>query len=732
VSNKQEQKFEKLRFLAEQILQQNGNQSDEVGTELTELLHELRVHQVELEIQNEELQRAYSALERTRQEFTDLFDYAPLIYLVLDVKGRIIQSNLTAVTKFGLTRQQLYTMPLSYLVANHNRDQYYIFHRSLVKDKKSSSIELWFDREDMSSFYGRIEVVRGTDDDDTQLLVAITDITERKIYQNQLESILELDKIILNNSYLDEVIEGSIHTLSNNVEADYTAIVLFDHDNNLAQGYVCHKRPEDISQFTSSMDNYTPVSKWNGKDAHVIESPDFLPREIRLNYPFYMIVPIYCEDTVRGMIVIGTQDKNAVTSLPLDFAQQVAVQLGIGIQQWDLSLQLQQYTHELESMVKLRGEQLNVSRESEREQQRFAEAMLSIVKQINQSLDLPRVLELILTTLETVVDYDGARIIVLPTEESDIIGLHQGELQVSPLTELSNFTVQSSPIHQQMATTRQAVILPDQMPVEPLSDEPDIQSYIGIPIQLVDRLLGFIDLYHRSPSAFDQNDIDRLEAFAEHACVAVNNAHLYRKGQELATQQERQRIARDLHDAISQLIFSLSIISEPLPNIIKKGKLDKAQDLAKKLNIIANSANAEMRLLLLELRPLNFGQISMKELLYRLRTAFRGRHESMKIDVDIEEPPSLEVDVKTNLYRIAQEAINNVGKHAKANHVVLKLWMEEATLHMTITDNGIGFDVNQSSSGHGLNIMAERANNIDATIDIKSEPDKGTTIHLIR
>jgi signal transduction histidine kinase len=418
--------------------------------------------------------------------------------------------------------------------------------------------------------------------------------------------------------------------------------------------------------------------------------------------------------------------------VPTEFIQQLAVQMGIAIQQAEFVEQLQQYTTELETMVDKRTTQLRESEHNEHEQRLFAEGMLEIVKKINQSLDLEHVLEQILINLENIVNYDSAQIIITDTDDDRVIVQRRGNLQVDERAARPT-AVDDYPAFVKMARTGEPILIREAAHRSLLADEADgynVESYLGTPIQSGRRLLGFINLYGTQAGAFDGTDMAHLQAFAEQVSVAVKNARLYKKAQELATLEERQRLARDLHDAVSQLIFSLSIMAESLPGLLRKEKYERAMDLSTTMRTVASSAHAEMQLLLLELRPMRFEHIEIAELLQQLVNAFLGRHAALATSVQADETPPLPIEVKNTLYRIAQEALNNVGKHAEAKNIEIKLWVHNNIIHLSVEDDGQGFDATEAPEGHGLWIMRERAESIAATCSIESQAGAGTRVHV--
>jgi signal transduction histidine kinase len=204
---------------------------------------------------------------------------------------------------------------------------------------------------------------------------------------------------------------------------------------------------------------------------------------------------------------------------------------------------------------------------------------------------------------------------------------------------------------------------------------------------------------------------------------------------EVAASEERRRLARDLHDAVSQSLFSVSLIAEVLPRIYEKDPAVGRERL-EELRQLTRGALAEMRMLLLELRPAALAETSLPDLLQQLGEAVIGRAR-IPVDLELDEPPgSGSPDVNVALYRIAQEALNNVVKHSGASRARVMLTVSRAereqALSLVIADDGCGFDPDDVRAGRlGLGIMAERAESIGAHLDIDSAPGEGTRVTVV-
>jgi signal transduction histidine kinase len=198
---------------------------------------------------------------------------------------------------------------------------------------------------------------------------------------------------------------------------------------------------------------------------------------------------------------------------------------------------------------------------------------------------------------------------------------------------------------------------------------------------------------------------------------------------EDAIAAERNRLARELHDAVTQTLFAASLIAEVLPDLWEMDEAE-AHRSTEELRQLTRGALAEMRTLLFELRPAALKQARLPDLLRQLSEAVMGR-QGLPICLDVAGDCEIPCDVKVEMYRIAQESLNNVVKYARATRVEIKVRLEVGQVHMEVRDNGIGFDPSYvKATSLGLRIMRERAEAIHADLQVTSQPSFGTTVSL--
>ncbi len=255
------------------------------------------------------------------------------------------------------------------------------------------------------------------------------------------------------------------------------------------------------------------------------------------------------------------------------------------------------------------------------------------------------------------------------------------------------------------------------------------QAWLAVPLIVKGDIYGAILMCYRQPRTFFEEEIGMALAFSDQVALAIENAWLRTQAEQAAVMAERNRLARELHDAVSQTLFSTSLIAEVLPRMWDRNQAEGRQRL-EELRQLTRGALAEMRTLLFELRPAALKEAQLGDLLKHLTQAITGRSR-IPISLVVEGDRPLPPEVKVGLYRITQEALNNVVKYANPSQVIVSFRSHPEHVELTIGDDGCGFDPSCVSPEHlGLGIMYERAAAINAMMKLKSSPGHGTQIEV--
>lgn len=256
------------------------------------------------------------------------------------------------------------------------------------------------------------------------------------------------------------------------------------------------------------------------------------------------------------------------------------------------------------------------------------------------------------------------------------------------------------------------------------------RSWMMTPLVTRGNMIGALRIDCSEPAFFTPERERILTAISHQAALAIEHAKLAAQAEEAAIIAERNRIARELHDAVSQNLFAAGIIADSLSKNQAVNDPDIKNDL-RRIQLLNSGALAEMRILLFELRPDALKVASVAELFSHLIDASDGRGGA-RVRLSLDRAMSIPDPAKTAIYRIAQEALNNALRHSHATEVEVALIEVDDSIELTVRDNGTGFDTTHDRPGHfGLESMRQRAKSIDAQISLISEPGRGSIVAVV-
>ncbi|WP_119071658.1 GAF domain-containing protein [Aggregatilinea lenta] len=591
----------------------------------------------------------------------------------------------------------------------------------------------------------------------------VRDVTTRKRAEEQLrhytarlEAFHEIDRAILAARSPEEIAAAALIKLRELVPSASASVTLFDLEAQTAQALaVSADSPTFDVGDQLTLDHFTGLEKLQ-QGEHVLFTrtgkPDGNGHQGTLSRLFdglstSISMPLLYQDSLIGSINLGMEDGNKIEGQHIEIVQEVANQLAVAIQQARLHERVHMANIQLEQRVSERTAELVVANkllkreirehrrteQAEREQRTLAEALRDTSAAFNRTLDLEEVIERILGQLGHVVPHDVANIMLVERGRARIAGSHgHNEYMPDPDLLTRTYTISDHPNLNRMAITRQPLAIPD-------TDSADtgewaawpgdtwLRSYAGAPIHWNEEIIGFINLESATSGFFSITHAERLAAFADQASIAIRNAQLFSQAQELATLQERQRLAHELHDAVSQTLWSASLIADVLPTMWEANP-DKGREKLARLKQLTRGALAEMRTLLLELRPTALVEVGIDDLLRQQAEAIASRTRA-EINLDTDEDCGLPADLQMVFYRIAQESLNNIMKHAMATRIDVELRCTPNAVTLSITDDGQGFNPEEIPAGHfGVGIMKERATAVGAECTVTSTKGQGTHV----
>jgi signal transduction histidine kinase len=258
------------------------------------------------------------------------------------------------------------------------------------------------------------------------------------------------------------------------------------------------------------------------------------------------------------------------------------------------------------------------------------------------------------------------------------------------------------------------------------------RSWLGVPIMTGDAVTGILSVQNLDrENAFDESDIRLLQTFASSMSIALENARLYKQARQLAVLEERQRLARELHDSVTQSLYGISLYAQAAAGNIHAGEIHQAVQYLDDIQNTSQESLADMRLLIFELKP----PILEKEgLLHALQQRLNSVEDRARIKSRLHTnlTSRLSPDIEQGLYQIAREGLNNVIKHAHAKNVSIQIEREIDSVTMEIIDDGIGFDPEKirSEGCLGIDNMREHAQAQGWNLNVESSPGKGTRVRV--
>jgi len=263
-------------------------------------------------------------------------------------------------------------------------------------------------------------------------------------------------------------------------------------------------------------------------------------------------------------------------------------------------------------------------------------------------------------------------------------------------------------------------------PLHPMLREATWETTISVPMVYRGRGVGALMVFYPRGKTPGQAQIAFLTAVAGQAAVAVENSRLFAEAREKAVLEERQRIARELHDSVSQALYGIALGARTARTLLDRAPAEAAEPLDYVL-ALADAGLAEMRALIFELRPETLETEGLLGALAKQIDSVRARH-GLDIRTEWGEEPEFPIEVKETVYRITQEALNNIVKHARARRVNLRIANGGNDLLLDIGDDGVGFASEEAPGRLGLRSMRERAERLGGTFLVESTPDQGTRI----
>jgi PAS domain S-box-containing protein len=572
-------------------------------------------------------------------------------------------------------------------------------------------------------------------DYDTVLGIS-SDITERKEaeatlkrYSERLRVLHEIDRGVLATHSPKAIAEVALKHVRRLIPSWGAAVVMFDLEKyqyevlaGEAAGFRTGKRyPITDRHILESLEEGDTVVVDDICETGA-RSPAW-SRLAELGQRALLNVPLTVRGELIGVFAMTSERPGAYTQEHVKVSREIASSLAVAIQDARLL--------EAERAARKENIQLlaQVSRHADELEQRVTErteelsTLYEIAAVANKYLDLQSVFDLSLVRALDAVHCRMGTIHLVDEEEESLRLVSSAGITPEFLACLNSIE-ESGELAERVLET--GTVVTETFRVDELSD---MSPYVGAPITARGLALGVLSVMGEPGHRFTFDDTSLLSSIANHMAGAVEKARLLQKTEQVAVMEERQRLARELHDSVSQALYSLTLFAEAAQECIQDGKTGAVQRHLDDIDTTAHQALKEMRLMLYELRTTATQDEGLIETLRHRMEAVETR-AGVKTRLRTEDLEKLPSHVEEGLQRIAQEALNNTLKHAGATEIAVDIRMIGEDVVIEIADNGQGFDPDNAMAqgGMGLKIMHERAEKLNGRVSVLSRPGEGTSI----
>ncbi len=533
--------------------------------------------------------------------------------------------------------------------------------------------------------------------------------------EERLVSLQRVSTVVLSEVDVESMLQTIVEEAMRLIGGQAAAIRLVDEESTSLR-VIAWAGKSDSLLFPDSMPIDGSLAGYSYRSGEPVVSND-IERDDRMSDTIrrasmlrsLLVVPLVVRDSTMGVLLVSDRTSGPFTDEDLRILGLFAAQAAAAIEHARLHEQAQHQIAELAALHRIS----NV---------------------ISSSLEIENVFSAIYQEIRQVMTTDAFIIgLTRPDGLVDLDFIMDGGQRYAP-----RHAFELSPMQQRSISERRAVIIDDvhDEGIPPLytvgHPQTRVRSIVTAPLLKGSDVVGILSAQSYEPNTYREGDAQLLMTIANHAVVAVEHARLYRQAQNLAIAEERNRLAREIHDTLAQGLIGIILYLERLDLKIEDADAATRELLERALTLARANLDEARR----SVHDLRAAPLEGRTLLEALQNMTADLREEGIFTVDLRAPmalPLFAARVETALLRVVQEAVSNCRKHAQCSSVSLDIALDDDRLSVRVTDNGRGFDVEEARrvpDRYGLSSMIERVTEIGGALEIESQPGQGTTIHL--
>jgi PAS domain S-box-containing protein len=713
---------------------------------------EMGAHLVGVAIEH---RRAEQALRESEEKFRGIVEYANVgIAIVQDARFRFVNQHYASM--MGYTVKELLGTEFMRYCAPDERDRIVDFYtRRAWGEPVPTRYETAMVHKNGGHVYAEVSAGIISYGGQEATFVFLRDITEQKqarraleqAYQTleqrveertrELSTLLDVSKKLASTLELEPLLGSILDELKSVVHCEGCTIYGLEDGELVARAYRGPMPRETAMSLRWWADNPLDRLAIRGRKPVLVsdtrgdspeaqayrESMGELQEILFPHIGCWLGVPLVVRDEVIGVLTLHHSRPNVLARAHASFAMAFANQAAVAIENARL------YEAEQDR------------REESEGRRRVAEGMREILAVLNSRQSLPEILDFIAT--------QTCRL--LGSQAAAILRLKDGRLRIQAACGLEADYVAGMTLQLgeggagRALADRQPVIISDLAeaaflpPEQKIPPEPqkslierllrEYRSILSVPLIVQGRDYGAITVYYSAPREFSEEDLGLAMSVADQVALAIENARLREQAGQAAAMEERGRLARELHDSVTQSLYSVTMYTEAAARLMTAGPATDAAEYLRDARDTAQEALREMRLMIYQLRPpaLEKGGLAVA---LQVRLDAVERRGGIQAELMVEGEDRLPPEIQAELHQIAQEALNNTLKHARAQEVRVHLQFGDAAACLKVQDDGVGFDLAAAQAGGGMGLpgMAERVRKVGGRLAIESAPGQGTRV----